>query len=298
VEGMNMAPKNLGEKIILVTGMSGAGRSTALKVLEDLGYEAIDNLPLSLLPHLCDQISTWERKSSLAIGIDSRSYGFDLSRFWGLFQTLSSTLGVDVRLLYLECDDEVLLRRFTETRRRHPIGQTSLPEAITQERKMIEPLREIADLVIDTSHLSIPNFGQMMRQNFSLEDSLSLLIRVISFSYRHGLPREADMIFDARFLSNPHYEKPFRTLTGKDAAVEKFLTKDTNWQAVYDSLQAIIRNSLKGFRLTGRSYLTVACGCTGGQHRSVFLTEQLSKWLHKEGERVIIEHRDLPNVLS
>ncbi len=282
------------QSIILVTGMSGAGRSTALKVLEDLGYEAIDNLPLSLLPHLCDQISSWERQNPLAIGIDTRSYGFHLSRFRDIFQTLMNTPTVSVRLLYLECDDEVLLRRFTETRRRHPIGEFSLPEAISQERQLIDPLKSLAELVIDTSHLSMPSFGQMMRQHFSLDESLSLLIRLMSFSYRRGLPREADMVFDARFLSNPHYEKPFRTLTGKDAPVGKYLTQDANWQAVYESLQAIISHSLKGFRLTGRSYLTIACGCTGGQHRSVFLAEQLSKWLHSTGERVIIEHRDLP----
>lgn len=282
------------QKIILVTGMSGAGRSTALKILEDLGYQAIDNLPLSLLPHLCDQIASWERHNPLAIGIDTRSYGFDLTRFWELFQAISATLKGTVQLLYLECDDEVLLRRFTETRRRHPIGEFSLPEAITQERQLIDPLKSLADLTIDTSHLSIPSFGQMVRQHFSLEESLSLLICLISFSYRRGLPREADMVFDARFLTNPYYEKPFRALTGKDPIVGEYLTKDSNWQAVYESLQEIIRHSLKGFRLTGRSYLTLACGCTGGQHRSVFLAEQLSKWLHNEGERVMIEHRDLP----
>ena len=282
------------QKIILLTGMSGAGRSTALKILEDLGYEAIDNLPLSLFPHLCEQILSWERRNPLAIGIDTRSYGFDLSRFRDIFQDLLTTLNVSVRLLYLECDDEVLLRRFTETRRRHPIGEFPLPEAIFQERQLIDPLKSLAELVIDTSRLSMPTFGQMVRQHFSLEESLTLLIRLMSFSYRRGLPREADMVFDARFLSNPHYEKPFRALTGKDTVVGEYLTQDSNWQGVYEALQAIICHSLKGFRLTGRSYLTIACGCTGGQHRSVFLADQLSKWLHNQGERVIIEHRDLP----
>jgi UPF0042 nucleotide-binding protein len=283
------------QKVILVTGMSGAGRSSALKVLEDLGYEAIDNLPLSLLPHLCDQIPSWKRQSPLAIGIDTRSYGFDLGPFQNLIQTLAATPTVSVSLLYLDCDDDILLRRFTETRRRHPIGESSLPEAIAHERQLIDPLKSVADLVIDTSHLSMPSFGQMVRQHFSLDESLTLLIRLMSFSYRRGLPREADMVFDARFLSNPHYEKPIRALTGKDIAVGEFLTQDSNWQAVFEALQSIILHSLKGFRLTGRSYLTIACGCTGGQHRSVFLAEQLSKWLHNEGERVIIEHRDLPS---
>jgi UPF0042 nucleotide-binding protein len=282
------------QKIVLVTGMSGAGRSTTLKVLEDLGYEAIDNLPLSLLPFLCDQIPSWNRQNPLAIGIDTRSYGFDLDPFQDLLQSLTTTPNVSVCLLYLDCDDDILLRRFTETRRRHPIGEFSLPDAIAQERQLIDPLKTVADLVIDTSHLSMPTFGQMVRQHFSLEDSLTVLIRLMSFSYRRGLPREADMVFDARFLSNPHYEKPIRALTGKDIAVGDFLTQDSNWQAVYEALQAIILHSLKGFRLTGRSYLTIACGCTGGQHRSVFLAEQLSNWLHNEGERVIIEHRDLP----
>ena len=283
------------QKIILVTGMSGAGRSTALKVLEDLGYEAIDNLPLSLLPHLCDQIPSWDHRNPLAIGIDTRSYGFELAPFQDLFQSLTTIKNLSVRLLYLECDDDILLRRFTETRRRHPIGEFSLPEAIAQERQLIDPLKSLAERVIDTSHLSIPTFGQMVRQHFSLDESLTVLIRLMSFSYRRGIPREADMVFDARFLTNPHYEKPIRALSGKDKPVGEFLTKDTNWQSVYDALQAIICHSLKGFRLTGRSYLTIACGCTGGQHRSVFLAEQLSKWLQNEGERVIIEHRDLPS---
>jgi len=289
-----MPSKPAPQKIILVTGMSGAGRSTALKILEDLGYEAIDNLPLSLFSLLCEQLSSWNRQSSLAIGIDTRSYGFDFGQFWALLQALATRSSARIYLLYLECDDEVLLRRFTETRRRHPIGTSSLPEAITQERHLMDPLKSRADFVIDTSHLSMPHFGQMMRQHFTLRESLSLLIRLISFSYRRGLPREADMVFDARFLSNPHYEKPFRTLTGKDKAVSEYLTQDTNWKAVYEALQAIILYSLKGFRLTGRNYLTIACGCTGGQHRSVFLIEHLSKWLQSEGERVMISHRDLP----
>lgn len=287
-------PHEKAHKIVLVTGMSGAGRSTTLKILEDLGYEAIDNLPLSLLSPLCEQMLTWNRTSPLAIGIDCRSYGFDLSHFGDLFQTLSITLNVTLHLLYLECDDEVLLRRFTETRRRHPIGSISLPDAIIQERQWIQPLKLMSDFIVDTSQLSIPTFGQMIRQHFSLEESPSLLIRLISFSYRYGIPREADMVFDARFLSNPYYEKPFRTLSGKDKKVGQYLTQDSNWDAVYKALQSIIHHSLKGFRLTGRNYLSIACGCTGGQHRSVFLTEQLSKWLHSEGQKVIIEHRDLP----
>lgn len=283
------------QDIILVTGLSGAGRSAALKVLEDSGYEAIDNLPLSLLSHLCDQMPSWDRQNPLAIGIDIRSYGFDLGRFQDTFEMLAITLNVSPRLLYLECDDEVLLRRFTETRRRHPMGEFPLPEAISRERRLMDPLKSLAEIVIDSSHLSMPTLGQMVRHHFSLEESPTLLIRLISFSYRRGLPREADMVFDARFLSNPYYEKPFRTLTGKDVAVGDYLTRDLNWQAVYESLQAIVSHSLKGFRLTGRSYLTIACGCTGGQHRSVFLAEQLLQWLHSEGERVMIEHRDLPS---
>jgi len=283
------------KRVILVTGLSGAGRSVALKVLEDSGYEAIDNLPLGLLPDLCDQIPFWDRQNPLAIGIDIRSYGFDLSRFQKAFQTLLATLNVAPRLLYLDCDDEVLLRRFTETRRRHPMGEFPLPEAVARERRLIDPLKSLAEVIIDTSHLSIPAFGQMVRQYFTLDESFRLLIRLMSFSYRRGLPREADMVFDARFLSNPHYEKPFRALTGKDAAVGEYLTQDSNWQSVYESLQAIIAHSLKGFGLTGRSYLTIARGCTGGQHRSVFLAEQLLRWLYEKGEWVMIEHRDLPD---
>jgi RNase adapter protein RapZ len=286
-------PKTTPYKIVLVTGMSGAGRSTALKILEDLGYKSIDNLPLNLFPHLCEQIPDWQDSQPLAIGIDTRSYGFDLNRLEKMFENMRSRPTLSVWLLYLECENDVLLRRFTETRRRHPFADSSLPEAIFQERKMMEPLQSLADLVIDTSALSRPIFGQMIRQHFSLEESPSIFIRMLSFSYRRGIPKEADMVFDARFLSNPYYEKSFRDLSGKDAPVQEYLTQDENWQTVYGSLQRIIHYSLKGFRLTGRSYLTIACGCTGGQHRSVFLTEQLSKWLYREGETVMIEHRDL-----
>jgi UPF0042 nucleotide-binding protein len=223
-----------------------------------------------------------------------RSYGFDLNRFEKTFQNMLVNPTLSVRLLYLECENDVLLRRFTETRRRHPFADSSLPEAIFQERKMIEPLQSLADLVIDTSALSRPIFGEMIRQHFNLEESPSIFIRMLSFSYRRGVPKEADMVFDARFLSNPYYEKAFRDLSGKDIPVQEYLMQDENWQTIYKALQTIICHSLKGFRLTGRSYLTIACGCTGGQHRSVFLTEQLSKWLYREGETVMIEHRDLP----
>jgi UPF0042 nucleotide-binding protein len=231
----------------------------------------------------------------LAIGIDTRSSGFEPDILWNLFHELSVNRALEIRFLYLDCDNDVLLRRFTETRRRHPLDDISLPEALDRERHIMNPLKSLAELVIDTSRLSTAKLGQIVRQHFSLEDSLDILIQILSFSYRGGLPRESDMIFDARFLSNPYYEMPFRALTGKDKEVGHYLSHDTNWQSVYRAIQSIIKQSLKGFRATGRSYLTIACGCTGGQHRSVFLAEHLFHRLLGEGESVIVDHRDMPS---
>lgn len=287
------------QEIILVTGMSGAGRSTALKLLEDLGYEAIDNLPLALLPLLIHQNAVDQLHVPLAIGIDVRAHDFHSDRFQGTLADIKElSSSPHVQLLYLDCDTDVLQRRYTETRRRHPVSRKSLLESIEAERTMILPLQEAADIVIDTSQISVSTFGRMVRKYFTLKQSPTLFIHLTSFSYRRGLPREADIVFDARFLTNPHYEAALRPLTGQDQPVADFLEKEDLWAEFFEVSKKAISLSLVGFRHTGKNYLTIACGCTGGQHRSVFMAEQFLSWLQAQGETVALTHRDMPTVSS
>lgn len=291
--------RNSTQRIVLVTGMSGAGRSTALKLLEDLGYEAIDNLPLSLLPLLIHQNAVDQLHVPLAIGIDVRAHDFHSERFQETLTDLKDlSSSPHVQLLYLDSDTDVLQRRYTETRRRHPVARKSLFESIEAERLMILPLQEAADVVIDTSQISVSSFGRMIREYFKLKQSPTLFIHLMSFSYRRGLPREADIVFDARFLTNPHYEPPLRALTGQDKPVANFLEKEELWGDFFETAKKMLALSLIGFRRTGKSYLTIACGCTGGQHRSVFMTERLFSWLQEQGETVAITHRELPIIGS
>jgi len=279
-------------RVILVTGMSGAGHSTALKILEDLGYEAVDNLPLALLDPLIKLTQSIPSTSPhhLVIGIDTRAYDFDPVRFKSYLDAIE---GVDLTVLFLDCDQEILLRRFTETRRRHPLGNSSLKTAIEQERQLLAPLKSIADEDIDTSELSVMGFARLLRGKFSLEKSPQLTISITSFSYKKGLPREADMVFDARFLMNPFYDTRLKDLTGQDTAVAAFLLQDEHWSSSFKALTTLLHTTLTGFKTIGRSYVTIACGCTGGQHRSVFIAEQLKAWLEREGEKVVVSHREL-----
>lgn len=282
------------QKIVLVTGLSGAGKSTCLKILEDLGYEAVDNLPLRLLPTLIDDFVKDPLPVPLAIGIDIRAHDFDSDLFKEQIEKLrASSKSLSLILLYLDCDVDVLQRRYTETRRRHPLTANSLLESISWEQLIMSGLRDQSDIVIDTSETNSISFGRMIRGHLSLDQSPKLEIHLTSFSYRRGLPREADIILDARFLTNPHYEDQLRALTGQDKPVQAFLFRSEYWEPYFDYAKKLIDQSVKGFRSIGRSYLSIGCGCTGGQHRSVFMVEQLGDWLKKQGEHVSITHREL-----
>lgn len=277
-------------KLILITGISGAGRSSALKALEDIGYEAVDNIPLSFLPSLVNHSS----KRPLAIAIDIRNRDFSVKNFLANLANLREQGNIDLKLLFLDCDDEILQRRFTETRRIHPIA-TDRPviDGIRHERRLIAPLIEQADMVIDTSGFSGGDIKNWIKHNFPIDHQLALNIVISSFSYKKGLPREADLVFDVRFLKNPHYDLNLRESTGKDKAVQEFIGQDPFFEGFYNNLTALIIPIIPRYIEEGKSYLTIAIGCTGGKHRSVFVADKLYQQLDAIGYKCSIRHRDL-----
>jgi UPF0042 nucleotide-binding protein len=289
---MSEAPEAKPTPVVIVTGMSGAGRSSALKVFEDIGYEAVDNLPLQLLQLLVHPEKGLARP--LAIGIDIRTRDFEAAPILTEIARLKSDPRLEARVLFLECEDEILGRRFTETRRRHPLAiDRPLLDGIRRERQLMTPLREKADLVIDTSRLAPGLLKQRIEAQFALEGSPGLMVFVTSFSYRLGLPREADLVFDARFLTNPHYVQELRPLTGRDPAVAAYIAADPDFESFFANLTSLVGPLLPRFEAEGKSYLTLAVGCTGGRHRSVFLAEKLAAWLSSRGEKVELRHREL-----
>ena len=282
-------------RVLLVTGMSGAGKSTMLKSLEDLGYEAIDNLPLSFVERLVDPdaVSTGD-KSAVALGIDFRSREFDAVSFIQTIEAISARSGIAVSVVFLDCDDDVLARRFTETRRRHPLDDDRpVSDCIRLERQLLQPLIAQSGEVIDTTEMSVPELHRLAGERFRLAASRPMVLTVVSFSYRLGLPREADLVFDVRFLSNPFYDETLGPLSGKDAPVGEFIRGDPACQPFLDRLTGMIASLLPLYGRMGKSYLTVAIGCTGGRHRSVFVAESLSEWLRGTDREVILRHRDL-----
>lgn len=279
-------------RVVIVTGLSGAGRTLALKNLEDLGYEAVDNLPVSLLPNLVRPQEGVARP--LAIGIDIRTRDFGPEPVQAMLRRLLEDNGLDVRLLFVDCDDEVLRRRFSETRRRHPLAlDRPLEDGIRHERALLRPLRALADLMLDTTAMNPADLRRVLAGHFGLESKAPLTVFVTSFSYRRGLPREADLVFDVRFLANPHYDPALRPLTGRDGAVAAFVEGDRDFGAFFESLTGLLERLLPRFTAEGKSYLTLAVGCTGGRHRSVAVAERLAAWVRSKGLQVDLRHREL-----
>jgi len=285
-------------KVILITGMSGAGKTSVLKCLEDFGYEAIDNLPLSLLGRLLHGHEGVEGDQGLAdavaIGIDFRSRDFAVTALADLMKSLRQRPDLALELLFLDCDQHTLRRRFTETRRRHPLAaDRPVVDGIAHEAELLAPLRGAADLLIDTTNLGVAELRSMMEQRYQLDDDTGMTVAVTSFAYRQGLPREADLVFDVRFLNNPHYEESLRTRTGLDADVGAFIAKDPAFEPFFKSLTGLLGQLLPHYKREGKSYLTIAMGCTGGQHRSVYLSECLRRWFEEINETVYVRHREL-----
>ena len=280
---------------VIITGMSGAGRSTALRALEDFGYVAVDNVPLPLLGDLMRSTagSTGEMAAPLAFGVDTRTYGFDAHDLVRRLQELRRRADLAAKLLYLDCDTETLQRRYTESRRPHPLApDRPVVDGIADERSMIGRLRDSADLVIDTSMLSPHQFKQLRLGHFALGAAAGMRISVLSFSYRRGVPREADLVFDVRFLKNPHYVPELKPLTGLDDEVAAFIETDPDYRPFIDRLEGLIGPLLPRFDAEGKSYLTIAVGCTGGRHRSVAVAKRLADWLREAGRSVTLSHRD------
>ena len=280
-------------RIIVVTGMAGAGRTTALRALEDAGFEAVDNPPLELLGSLLQPSD--HTRHNLAIGIDCRAHAFDSQGFARQLDHLLLDQASDFTLLFLDCDEEILRRRFTETRRRHPLAQDRrVTDGIADERDLMAPLRERADLVIDTSQLSPGDLRRIVIGNFADTGDGALTVSVLSFAYRNGLPREADLVFDVRFLANPHYVDELRPRTGHDPEVRAYVEADPSYQGLVDGLGSLLTPLLPSYRSEGKSYLTIAFGCTGGRHRSVVVAEAIAASLREAGWPVLLHHRDTP----
>ncbi len=279
-------------RVVLVTGLSGAGRSLALSTLEDFGYEAIDNLPL----HLVRAGLGGDDRQPLAIGLDTRTRDFAAGRLLGLLEELAADPGLATRLVFIDCDDETLVRRFTETRRRHPLAQDRpVLDGIQAERQLMTPVKARADLRFDTSLLAPAEFRRLLAGHLSLagESGLGMMTFVTSFSFRQGLPREADLVFDVRFLKNPHYDPLLKPLDGRDQAVKDYVEADPDYGRFFETLAALLGPLLPRYEAEGKSYLTIAVGCTGGRHRSVAVAERLAQWLMGQDRAVVVSHRDL-----
>lgn len=288
---MTISDESMLRRLVLVTGMSGAGRSVALKELEDLGFEAIDNIPLAML----DGMDADPSGRPLAVGIDTRARDFAVE---GVLERMTGAAArFDIVPVFLHADEEALTRRYRETRRRHPMAPEDSPVAgIERERRLLEPLRRAADIVIDTSLLNVHDLRRLLRAHFTSDPQEGMSIFVTSFSFRLGLPREADLVFDMRFLSNPHYIEELRPLTGRDEEVGAHIAKDPDFASFLEGVGTLLRTLLPRYAKEGRAYLTIAIGCTGGRHRSVFTAEELARLLRDRGWRATLTHRDLEAV--
>jgi UPF0042 nucleotide-binding protein len=277
--------------VALVTGLSGAGRSSVLRVLEDLGWETIDNPPLAVVETL---LQAGERATPLAIGVDSRRGSFDAAAAAALVERVRTDPGLDLTVVFLTADEETLLRRYTETRRRHPMAQSGgVLEGVQRERALFAPLEAIADVVLDTSEMPLPELRAAVEARFARPEDSSLWIGIVSFSFARGLPREADLVFDVRFLRNPYYLPALKPLTGQDAAVADYVGSDPDFAAFYDRMTGLLFPLLPRYVREGKKYLTIAIGCTGGRHRSVMVANRLGGDLRERGWRVAVAHRDI-----
>lgn len=285
---MNYESRNM--KLVLVTGMSGAGKSIALKTLEDSGFEAIDNLPMAFLPSV---INSGIASKNLAIGSDIRSRDFSAENFSDIISEFKDNPDIDFKILFLDSDDETLRRRFTETRRRHPLAlDRTVLDGIHHERTLISKLKEKADLLIDTTDTEVADLRNIIISHFAQKER-TLSVVLTSFSFKKGIPRESDMLFDVRFLRNPHYDSALRELTGLDAEVGEYIELDIDYSDFFKNMTTLISQLLPRYLEEGKNYLTIAIGCTGGRHRSVYTVQKLGNFLEQQGYNITLRHRDL-----
>ena len=287
-----LEPESKGELVIL-TGLSGSGKLSALKTFEDLGFYSVDNLPLELVPRFADLVRQSAGIDRAALVVDVRE-GMRLDEFPAILKRVRKVL--PTRVLYLEASDDALIRRFSETRRPHPMGRTdTVVQSIRAERKRLDPIRNVADIVLDTTKFTVHDLRAHIGAQFEREESdRNLTISSNSFGFKNGVPSEADLVFDVRFLPNPHFVPEFRKLTGKHPKVAKYIRDFPQTAEFLDKTMDMLVFLLPHYIKEGKSYLTVAFGCTGGQHRSVFIAEEMKKRLTAAGYRVKSAHRDMP----
>lgn len=281
-------------RCVVITGLSGAGKSYAIKCFEDMGYFCVDNLPTTLIPtfaELCIQSTRQIRR--IALGIDVRE-GEYLNHLLEILQALR-VKGHPTEVLFLEAGDEALVRRYNETRRRHPLAaEGNVLEGIRAERKMLADLREIADRIVDTSHISVHQLKDLLVESYGAPRTrLPLSVSLVSFGYKHGIPYDADLVFDVRFLPNPHFVTELRPLDGRHPAVRDFVLQDERSAEFTERLKDLLRFLLPLYQREGKAYLAIAIGCTGGRHRSVALVEELRAFLEAQGIPPTVSHRDV-----
>lgn len=278
-------------RVILVTGPSGAGRSTAINSLEDLGYEAIDNIPIRLIPRLLDGQTA---ARPMALGLDIRNRDFEPQRVLEIQAELAAMPGLAPEILFLDCSAEVLLRRYSETRRRHPMSPEAAPlDGIEQEIALLDPLRREAETLIETTEMTPHDLSRDIQELFGLETGQTLAVSVQSFSYKRGLPRGADMVLDCRFLNNPYWEPKLRKLTGQSSDVAAYVARDDRFAEFTENVLKLATFQLPACVSEGKAHFSIAFGCTGGQHRSVAVAEFVAEALAQQGWRVSTRHREL-----
>ena len=284
-------------RLVIVSGLSGSGKSVALHMLEDLGFYCIDNVPAVLLDTMISEIVATRDSvyDNLAVGVDARNRARDLASLPELVGDLRQR-GIHCEVIFLHAEDEILLKRYAETRRKHPLSTKglSLAEAIARERELLGPIIDSAELIVDTTRTSVYDLRDAIRRRVSTRTESSLSILVESFGYKHGIPSDADFVFDLRCLPNPHWDLNLRPLTGKDTAVIEFLDKSERVQNMYRDILAFMERWIPEYMDFNRNYLTVALGCTGGQHRSVYMTDKLAAALGKRYEHIVTRHNELP----
>jgi RNase adapter protein RapZ len=279
--------------VTIITGMSGAGRSEAAHVLEDLGFFVIDNLPPALIGKVAELARGQEKPEPYALVVDVRSGDF-LDDLAGAIDELHRN-GAKTRVLFLDASDDVLVRRYEASRRRHPLSDTDrVSDGIARERVLLEPLKGEADLLVDTSSLNVHELRDRLRERFGTEQTEGRLqVNVVSFGYKHGLPLDVDLVFDCRFLPNPHWVDELRPLTGEDRRVQEYVLNQPKTRDFLDELDGLLELTLPGYEHEGKAYLSIGVGCTGGRHRSVVVADQLAERLRRHGYPASVHHRDV-----
>jgi len=283
-------------KLIIISGRSGSGKTAAIQSLEDLGYYCIDNLPAALLPQFANHMETTGLHQQVAIGIDARNQSQDLANFPNIVEQLRNNQN-QIEIVFLDAQNDILLQRYSSTRRKHPLStpELSLTEAIEQESVLLDPVNKMATLVLDTTNLSVQTLRQLVQDQIAKVEDKEIALLFESFGFKHGAPNDADFIFDVRCLPNPYWVPELRRYTGMDQPIQDFLSRESDVEDMYNDIFRFIDRWVEKFRQNNRSYLTIAIGCTGGQHRSVYLVEQLTKGFYSRFSNIQKRHRELKN---